>query len=163
MPPQPIPAIQAAPPGLGTRPLWLLYTCTCLIIVVLIMADAAVSLHLRETALRGTETNLRNISLALAEQADRAVQGVDLVLSSTAEFVSTEQVEDAADFRRRMAERRPDQFLPLLADPAGERRRSRLFPEDARRSGAATLFQPTGTQSWRQYLDHLSRPPRTCP
>jgi signal transduction histidine kinase/HPt (histidine-containing phosphotransfer) domain-containing protein/ActR/RegA family two-component response regulator len=111
MPPQPIPAIQAAPPGLGTRPLWLLYTCTCLIIVVLIMADAAVSLHLRETALRGTETNLRNISLALAEQADRAVQGVDLVLSSTAEFVSTEQVEDAADFRRRMADRRVHELL----------------------------------------------------
>lgn len=103
MPSQPSPDTQAVPPSLGNRPLWLLYTCAFLIIAILVIADAAVSLHLREAALRNTETNLRNISLALAEQADRAVQGVELVLASTAEFVAAQKVEDAADFRRKMA------------------------------------------------------------
>ena len=91
MPSQPSPDTQAVPPSLGIRPLWLLSTCTFLIIAILIIADAAVSLHLREAALRNTETNLRNISLALAEQADRAVQGVELVLASTAEFVAARE------------------------------------------------------------------------
>ncbi len=111
MPSQPSPDTQAVPPSLGNRPLWLLYTCAFLIIAILIIADAAVSLHLREAALRNTETNLRNISLALAEQADRAVQGVELVLASTAEFVAAQKVEDAADFRRKMAGQQVHEML----------------------------------------------------
>ena len=58
---------------------------------------------------------------------------------------------------------RPDQLLPLLADPMGERRRSRLFPGDARRSQAATLRQHPSAQSWRRYMDVLSRAPRAHP
>ncbi len=75
MPPQPGPAPRAAQPRLNTRPLWLLYACTCLIIATLAGADLAVSLNLRQSALRNTEANLRNISLVLAEQADRAERG----------------------------------------------------------------------------------------
>ena len=57
-----------------------MYTCAGLIIVILLGTDLAVSLHLREMTLRNTEANLANLSLALAEQADRAVQGIVLPL-----------------------------------------------------------------------------------
>jgi signal transduction histidine kinase/HPt (histidine-containing phosphotransfer) domain-containing protein len=111
MPSHPASDTKTVPPSLGIRPLWLLYSCTFLIIAILMIADLAVSLHLRESALRNTETNLRNISLALAEQADRAVQGVDLVLASMAEFVAAQNVEDGADFRRKLADQRVHQML----------------------------------------------------
>ena len=86
------PAIAEKP---NARPLWLLYACTCLVIAILIGADLTVSLNLRESTLRNNAANLHNISLALAEQADRAVQGVDLVLSNMAAFVVAEGADDA--------------------------------------------------------------------
>ncbi|MGA3402148.1 MAG: ATP-binding protein [Acetobacteraceae bacterium] len=91
--------------------MWLLYACTGLIIAILIGAGLSVSLRLRETTLRDSEANLRNISLALAEQADRAVQGVDLVLASMAEFVVAEGADDAAGFQRMMASQRVHDLL----------------------------------------------------
>jgi hypothetical protein len=106
MPSRPGPEPPTRHPGLNPGPLWLLYTCTCLIIAILLGAGVAVSLNLRETTLRNAETNLRNISLALAEQADRAVQGVDLVLASAAEFAAAEGVTSAADFQPRMTGQR---------------------------------------------------------
>jgi signal transduction histidine kinase/DNA-binding response OmpR family regulator len=106
MPPQPSPNSRAARSSRNPGALWLLYTCTCLIIAILIGAGLAVSMNLRESTLRNTETSLRNISVALAEQADRAVQGADLVLSSTAEFVVAEGVADAAGFESKMAGQR---------------------------------------------------------
>ncbi len=111
MPPQPDPDIPATQPRLSTRPLWLLYTGTWLIIAILLGAALAVSLNLREATLRNTEANLRNLSLALAEQADRAVQGVDLVLASTAEFVAEEGGADAAEWQRNMAGQRVHEML----------------------------------------------------
>ncbi len=105
------PNVHAAHPRLNAGPLWLLYTCTCLIIAILLGADVAVSLNLREAALRNTEVNLHNIGLALAEQADRALQGVDLVLASTAEFVVAEGADNAAEFQRKMASRRVHDLL----------------------------------------------------
>ena len=111
MPPQSGSHSPAAPPGLNAKSLWLLYACTGLIIAILIGAGLSVSLRLRETTLRDSEANLRNISLALAEQADRAVQGVDLVLASMAEFVVAEGADDAAGFQRMMASQRVHDLL----------------------------------------------------
>ncbi len=101
----------AMPPGLNTRPLWLLYACAFLVIAILIGADLAASLQLRDSTLRNSEANLRHMSLALAEQADRSVQGVDLVLSSMAEFVAAQGADDAAGFQRKMASQRVHELL----------------------------------------------------
>jgi hypothetical protein len=95
--------LRHSPPGI--KPLGLLYACTCLIIATLIGAAVAVSLNLRESTLRNSEANLHNLSLALAEQADRAVQGVDLVLKNMAEYVAAEGADNGAEFRPRMAVR----------------------------------------------------------
>ncbi len=102
------PAIAEKP---NARPLWLLYACTCLVIAILIGADLTVSLNLRESTLRNNAANLHNISLALAEQADRAVQGVDLVLSNMAAFVVAEGADDAVAFPRKMAAQRVHELL----------------------------------------------------
>ena len=96
---------------LPTRPLWLLYTCTALIVLTLVGGLAAAVLNLRETTLRSAETNLTTISLTLAEQADRAVQGVDLVLGSLVDFLGVEGVTDEDSYRRLMETRAVHQVL----------------------------------------------------
>ncbi|HEY3848309.1 MAG TPA: ATP-binding protein, partial [Acetobacteraceae bacterium] len=111
MPPQSGPDSPAAQPSLNIRPLWLLYTCTCLIIAILIGADLAVSLNLRETTLRNSEHNLRNISITLAEQANRSLQGLDLVLTSLEELIAAEGVVDSATYRQKLGSERIHQIL----------------------------------------------------
>jgi hypothetical protein len=101
--PPPAPGTTRSAPRLGPGPPWLLYACTCLIVAVLAGAFAASALNLRETTLRNTEQNLRNVSLTLAEQADRAVQGLDLVLSNLNEYLVTAGVGDSASYRQKMA------------------------------------------------------------
>jgi hypothetical protein len=91
------------PPDPAGKPLWLLLVCTALIVAILIGADISVLLNLRESTLRSSEANLHNISLALAEQADRAVQGVDMVLDSMAQFVVAAGADDADAFEQKMA------------------------------------------------------------
>jgi signal transduction histidine kinase len=80
----------------------LLYAGTALLILVLLAMNVAVILHLRESELLDQENQLRNLSLTLAEQADRSFQSVDLVLSSVAERIAAEGVTDTASFRRKM-------------------------------------------------------------
>ena len=96
---------------LSNRPLWLLYACTALIVAVLGVADVATLLKMRESALRNAESNLLNMSVALSEQADRAVQGLDLVLASMSEFVVAEGVTDGASYREKMANYRVHDML----------------------------------------------------
>jgi diguanylate cyclase (GGDEF)-like protein len=84
-------------------PLRLLYACTALLIVVLLATNGAVILHLRKSELLEQETQLNNLSLILAEQADRTFQSADLVISSVAETVATEDVTDSASFNQKMA------------------------------------------------------------
>ncbi len=108
-PPDPDPSRSTRP--LITRPLWLLYTCTALIILALAAGEAAVVMNLRATTLRNAEANLHNVSLALAEQADRTVQGLDLVLTSIGEFVHNEGVVDGASYRQLMGDFRVHRML----------------------------------------------------
>src|SRR5277367_7199862 len=84
-------------------PLRLLYACTALLILVLLATNGAVILHLRNSELLEQETQLNNLSLILAEQADRTLQSADLVISSVAETVATEDVTDSASFNQKMA------------------------------------------------------------
>jgi hypothetical protein len=62
-------------------PLRLLYAGTALLILVLLAVNAAVILHLRESELLYEESQLKNLGLTLAEQADRSFRSVDLVIS----------------------------------------------------------------------------------
>jgi hypothetical protein len=71
-----------------------------LLILVLLAADVTVLLRLREDALAATEAHMGTIALTLAEQADRTMQGVDLVLDGIARVGDTMGVSDAAGFDR---------------------------------------------------------------
>jgi signal transduction histidine kinase len=85
-------------------PLRLLYLGTALLILVLLATNAAVILHLRKSERRNEEAQLANLSLTLAEQADRAFQAADLTVSS----VVAEAPDDATDgaaFATRMSGR----------------------------------------------------------
>jgi len=84
-------------------PLRLLYAGTILLIVVLLGTNAAVILDLRKSELLHEEDQLKNLSLVLAEQADRSFQSVDLVISSVSDEMTAEGVTDAASFDRIMA------------------------------------------------------------
>jgi signal transduction histidine kinase len=97
---KPMPSLASNP---RYTPLRLLYAGTALLIVVLLATNAAVILHLRESELLNQEGQLKNLGLTLAEQADRAFQSVDLVISNVAEGIAAEGVTDGASFVRKMA------------------------------------------------------------
>src|ERR1700736_1520912 len=94
-------------------PLRLLYACTALLILVLLATFVAVILPLRESELLDEEHQLQNLSLTLAEQADRSFQSVDLVVSSVAEGMAVEGVTDVASFVEKMASH---DIQPLLRE-----------------------------------------------
>ncbi len=96
---------RSGPRRSGPRPLRLLYACTTLVILVLLATNAAIILHLLESTLLGEENQLKNLSLTLAEEADRSFQSLDLVLSNLAERMTAEGIADAASFERYMGER----------------------------------------------------------
>jgi signal transduction histidine kinase len=83
----------------------LVYAGTALLILVLIATNAAVILHLRTSEMLDEERQLKNLSLILAEQADRSFQSVDLVISSIADEVAKTGASDAASFDRIMSGR----------------------------------------------------------
>ncbi len=88
------------------RPLVMLYGGGLLVVIVLVTAMLVVAINLRERSLEASERNLSNISVALSEQADRAVQGLDLVLTSLVEFLVTEGVTDGETYEQKMGEQR---------------------------------------------------------
>ncbi len=88
------------------RPLTMLYGGGLLVVVVLVTAMLVVGINLRERSVESAERNLGNISVALAEQADRAVQGLDLVLTSLGEFLTNEGVVDGETYTQKMTDQR---------------------------------------------------------
>jgi signal transduction histidine kinase/HPt (histidine-containing phosphotransfer) domain-containing protein/ActR/RegA family two-component response regulator len=95
------------PPPSGKRlaggPMGPLYICALALIAILIAAEATILSNLRDSTLRTAEGNLRNISLALAEQASRSLQDLDLVLTSVVENLAAQGVVDGATLRGTMA------------------------------------------------------------
>ena len=89
-------------PGFRT-PVRLIQVASWLLILVLLATCTIVLLRLREDALRGTESHLSDVALTLAEQADRAVQGMDLVLDGIARLSVGLGAVDAASFDRIMS------------------------------------------------------------
>ncbi len=92
------------PPEAGS--LRWLYAGALSIIIVLVVSMTVIVLNLRESALQSSERSLTNISIALAEQANRAIQGLDLVLTSLNEFLLVEGVVDGASYEQKMSEQR---------------------------------------------------------
>ncbi len=90
-------------PNIRNLPLRVLYACTALVILVLLAVNAAVILGLREDALVYEEGGLKNLSLILAEQADRAFQSANLVVSSVVAETAAADAADGASFARKMA------------------------------------------------------------
>jgi len=89
-------------PNPHNAPLLLLYACTAVIVLVLVAMNIGVIVHLRDSELRREEEQLKNLSLTLAEQANRALLAVDLVVSSVARAAV---VTDAPSFADSMAGR----------------------------------------------------------
>jgi diguanylate cyclase (GGDEF)-like protein len=89
--------------NLRNAPLRMLYIGTVLLILALLATNAAVILHLRGTELRAESSRLENLSLTMAEQADRVLQSVDLAISAVATEIAGDGVADAASFDRKMA------------------------------------------------------------
>jgi signal transduction histidine kinase len=81
-----------------TVPLPWLYGIAALLILVLLAVSGIAIVHLRKATLQEKEGNLKNLSLMLAEQADRSLQSVDLVLSSTVDGLLSDGATDAASF-----------------------------------------------------------------
>ncbi len=89
--------------GKGRRgPLWILGSVVVLVIGLVVVVETFALTRMRDTTLRNAQTNLVNISVALAEQANRAFKGLDLSLHSVAEAFAVEAEVDGGSFRARM-------------------------------------------------------------
>lgn len=90
-------------PCAHAAPLRLIFGGAILIGIFLIAVGVAVIAHLRETTLRAEARDLQNLSLTLAEQADRSFRSVDLLLSRTADQLRAGG-ENAAEFGAKAAQ-----------------------------------------------------------
>jgi signal transduction histidine kinase/DNA-binding NarL/FixJ family response regulator len=70
--------------GAGRRPIILLLAGVCVVVLAIAVAEAIAVVNMRNSTLRNVETNLKSLSIALAEQANQTFHGVDLVLSELA-------------------------------------------------------------------------------
>ncbi len=91
-------------PGVRTS-MHLVRIAAWLLVLVLLATCTTVLLRLREDALRATENHLSDVTLTLAEQADRAVQGMDLVLDGIAQLAVSQAAVDAKTFTATMSTR----------------------------------------------------------
>src|SRR6185437_6706916 len=86
------------------RPRGLLAGATCMIILAFALGGTSLLFGMREAALQATETNLSNLSLTLAEQANRSLQGLDLVLTNLSDVLANEGVVDGESYERKMSD-----------------------------------------------------------
>ena len=100
-----------------------------LLIVVLLVTNGAAVLHLRKRELRVEQEQLSSESLILAEQADRSLQAIDLVLSDVADYMANHNVTDDASLESVMATR--DVHLLLKEKIAGFRQLEAVSVIDA--------------------------------
>ncbi len=96
------PATNGSPIRVTIRAVWV---STLLLIMFSAGADVAVLRQSREDTLRNAEKSLSAMVLTLAEQADRAMQGVDLVLGDVARYAAAGGAVDAASFDQVMSAR----------------------------------------------------------
>lgn len=94
---------ETLPKWLKSHPQWWVYASAGLLILILSLADVGVVLNLRENALRAAEKNLENTSKTLAEEADRAFQAVDIVLTNLTDRLDSAGVTDGPSYERAMS------------------------------------------------------------
>ena len=94
------PTQSGSPVRMTTRAVWLV---AGLLILLFAAADVVVLRQAREHALRGAEKTLSTTALTLAEQAERALQGIDLILLDLTRYAHGRGAEDVAAFDRIMS------------------------------------------------------------
>lgn len=80
-----------------------LYAGAVGLILAVLAIYAAVIMHIRSNEISSEETQQKNLSLILAEQAYRSFEPVDLIISSVVEWIAVDGETDAASFVRKMA------------------------------------------------------------
>jgi signal transduction histidine kinase/DNA-binding response OmpR family regulator len=91
------------PPHAHGVPLRTIYGFAALLVVLLIAGGAAILVNLRDSTLHNRLANLDNISLVLTEQANRSLQGLDLVLNSLEDMLAANGVTSSAAYRDKMS------------------------------------------------------------
>ncbi len=76
---------------------------TLALIVAIVATNLLFLADFRSSSLQNAEAELSRQSLTLAEQSDRSIQSVDLVLSSVGDYVARKGVNDAQTYRQLMA------------------------------------------------------------
>ncbi len=102
---------QAQRPDPATGALRPLYACACLLVCLLVAAAAGILVNLRDGTLRSKMADRGAISLTLAEQANRALQALDLVLDSIFDQMAADGVVDTASYERAMGNERTYRML----------------------------------------------------
>jgi signal transduction histidine kinase/CheY-like chemotaxis protein/HPt (histidine-containing phosphotransfer) domain-containing protein len=93
------------------RSLGALVAITLALICTIIGTNLIAVRHVRENTLRTAEANLTRYSLTLAENANRSLQSLDLILSSVGDYLKREGAVDAASYRRLAADQKVHIFL----------------------------------------------------
>ena len=81
------------------------------LIAAIVGSNLLVLSNLRENTLRTAETNLARYSLTLAEEADRSFKSLDLVLSSTGDYLGRREVTDSDSYQRTMSDQETHLWL----------------------------------------------------
>ncbi|CAO3410610.1 response regulator [Azospirillum largimobile] len=95
----------------ASRPLRLLLLIGGLSVAVLLAATVHYIDSMHEHELQGAERELSTLNLSLAEQTTRAMQSVDLVVTTIIDQMKTEGIATPADYVRRMGGRDTYQML----------------------------------------------------
>uniref|UniRef100_Q07JN7 histidine kinase n=1 Tax=Rhodopseudomonas palustris (strain BisA53) TaxID=316055 RepID=Q07JN7_RHOP5 len=81
------------------------------LIAAIVGSNLLVLSNLRKDTLRTAETNLARYSLTLAEEADRSFKSLDLVLSSTGDYLGRREVTDSNSYQRTMSDQETHLWL----------------------------------------------------
>ena len=95
----------------ASRPLRLLLLIGGLSVAVLLAATVHYIASMHERELQGAERELTTLNLSLAEQTTRAMQSVDLVLTTLIDQMKSEGIATPGDYVRRMGGRDTHQML----------------------------------------------------
>jgi diguanylate cyclase (GGDEF)-like protein/PAS domain S-box-containing protein len=93
------------------RPIRYLVLCGAALITAIVVGTAIMVGNLRQRALLDSERELKNTALILAEQIDRAFQGIDLVQSSVIEQIQSLGIGSSEDYARQMSGQDVHQML----------------------------------------------------
>lgn len=91
--------------GAPRRPVILFLVSICVVIGTIALTTGLAVLNMRDSTLRNAETNLKGLSVALAEQANRIFHGVDLLLSGLTDRMEAGGLSDTGVPGREMAGR----------------------------------------------------------